>query len=88
MFSIKKESLISVPKLARLNLKLSITRDENKEKALLGLLNTQEFKNMKSVLVYCTKKKTCNQVANYLTQNGMPSKPYHAGMEDSQRNFV
>jgi hypothetical protein len=43
LFHIKKESLISVPKLARLNLKLSITRDDNKERALLGLLKTDEF---------------------------------------------
>jgi len=43
---------------------------------------------MKSILVYCTKKASCNHVANFLTQNGLQSKPYHAGKTDEERNYV
>jgi superfamily II DNA helicase RecQ len=71
-----------------LNLKLSITRDKEKERACLYLLKSENFCRMTSMIIYCTKKATCNKLANYLTQNGIKSMAYHAGKTDEERSYI
>jgi len=38
-----------------------------------------------SGIIYCTTRKSVNNIAALLTANGFQAKPYHAGLEDVQR---
>ena len=53
--------------LSRINLQMSITRDQEKQKALLQLLKTDSFKKLDSILIYATHKRTCDLLASVLT---------------------
>ena len=53
--------------LSRMNLQLSITRDHEKQKGLLSLLKSDSFKHLESVLIFATHKRTCEQLAAFLT---------------------
>jgi ATP-dependent DNA helicase Q4 len=82
-FTIKyPEHIITLPDLSRMNLQLSITRDTEKQKALLMLLRSESFKKLDSILIFATHKRTCDQMASVLTQNGMNAASYHAGKTD------
>lgn len=39
-------------------------------------------------IIYVTLQKTAERVAEYLTKSGMPAAPYHAGMENEERERV
>lgn len=82
------EHLITQPDLSRLNLQLSITRDNNKTKALMTLLKSDSFKDLKSILLFATQRRTADQISGYLNQNGIQSASYHAGKSDEQRNYI
>ena len=89
LFDIKyPEHLITQPNLSRLNLQLSITRDHNKTKALMTLLRSDSYKNIKSILLFATTRRTTDQIAGFLNQNGISSSSYHAGKSDEQRNYT
>jgi ATP-dependent DNA helicase Q4 len=53
--------------LSRINLQMSITRDHEKQKALLTLLKSDSFKKLDSILIYATHKRTCDLLASILT---------------------
>ena len=76
--------------LSRMNLSLCITRDEEgmKMSNLCKLIRSPEYKNCKSIIIYCTYKSTTDNVARYLTQNGIESKSYHAGKSDVDRQYI
>jgi superfamily II DNA/RNA helicase len=61
---------------------MSITRDQDKQKALLTLLKSDSFKKLDSILIYATHKRTCDLLASVLTQHGINSQSYHAGKTD------
>lgn len=42
----------------------------------------------KSGIIYCLSRKECEQLADFLTAEGIKAKPYHAGLEDDERNSV
>jgi hypothetical protein len=46
---------------------MSITRDQEKQKALLQLLKSDSFKKLDSILIYATHKRTCDLLASVLT---------------------
>jgi superfamily II DNA/RNA helicase len=71
-----------------MNLQLSITRDTEKQKSLLMLLRSESFKKLDSILIFATHKRTCDQLASVLTQNGMNAAAYHAGKTDQQRYAI
>jgi superfamily II DNA/RNA helicase len=50
-----------------MNLQLSITRDSEKQKALLMLLRSESFRKLDSILIFATHKRTCDQLASVLT---------------------
>ena len=74
--------LVTQPDLSRLNLQLSITRDDQKTKALMTLLRSDSFKGITSILVFATSRRTTEQIAQFLNQQGMTSAAYHAGKTD------
>uniref|UniRef100_W8BWT9 ATP-dependent DNA helicase Q4 n=1 Tax=Ceratitis capitata TaxID=7213 RepID=W8BWT9_CERCA len=48
------------------NLLLSVSKDENKDAALLGLLTSDRFSDCQSIIVYCTRRDECERIASYL----------------------
>lgn len=83
IFDIKyPQHIVTQTDLSRLNLQLSITRDSQKTVALLTLLRSSSFRYLTSILVFCTTRKTTDQIAQLLTQNGIQASSYHAGKTD------
>jgi len=88
LFDIKPEHLVTQLDLSRQNLQLSITRDEDKTRALMTLLKSDTFKAINSILVFATTRRTTEQIAAYLNQQGIVSAAYHAGKTDEQRTLI
>lgn len=89
IFDIKyPDHIVTQPDLSRLNLQLSITRDAEKTTALLQLLRSSSFKPLTSILIFATQRRTTDQIAQLLNQNGIRSASYHAGKTDDQRSNV
>jgi hypothetical protein len=49
---------VTQPDLSRLNLQLSITRDQEKTKALMTLLKSESYQKISSILLFATQRKT------------------------------
>ena len=54
----------------------------------MTLLKSDSYKNLTSILLFATQRRTTDQIANYLNQNGIQSASYHAGKSDEQRNYI
>lgn len=48
------------------NLILTISRDENRDKALIGLLRSERFESLQSIIIYCTRREECERIAGFL----------------------
>ncbi len=48
------------------NLVLSVSKDENRDLALIKLLKGQRFTKCDSIIVYCTRRDECIRVADYI----------------------
>jgi ATP-dependent DNA helicase Q4 len=89
IFDIKfPEHLITQTDLSRINLQLAITRDHEKTRALMNLLRSEAYRSIHSILLFATQRKTTEQVASYLSSNGIKSEAYHAGKSDEQRAYI
>jgi ATP-dependent DNA helicase RecQ len=74
--------------LSRINLQLSITRDEDKTRSLMTLLRSESYKSVNSILLFATQRRTTEQVAQFLSANGIKAEAYHAGKTDEQRAYT
>lgn len=76
--------------LSRMNLSLCITRDEHttKQDNVCKLIKSGEYKDCKSIIIYCTYKSTTEILSRHLTQQGIESKAYHAGRSDVERQYI
>ncbi|CAG7661319.1 unnamed protein product [Allacma fusca] len=45
------------------NLNLSVSRDTERDVALVRLLNGERFRNCDSIIIYCTRRDECNRIA-------------------------
>nr|AEV53961.1 RecQ-like protein [Stylonychia lemnae] len=89
IFDVKyPDHIVTEANLSRMNLSLSITRDQDKLKSLLALLASNSFKKLTSILIFATHKGTCERLASHLNQNGINSSAYHAGKTDQQRQMI
>ncbi|XP_017875083.1 ATP-dependent DNA helicase Q4 isoform X2 [Ceratina calcarata] len=84
------------------NLLLTVSKDENRDRALVNLLLSERFKECDSVIVYCTRREECVRIAGLLrtslqnTNNYENSKSklssiaeaYHAGLSAYRRKTV
>ncbi|XP_076248624.1 recQ4 helicase [Calliopsis andreniformis] len=84
------------------NLLLTVSKDENKDEALIKLLQSERFQECNSVIVYCTRREECVRIAGLLRvslQDGRRhDKPnsklssiaeaYHAGLSAYRRKTV
>lgn len=48
------------------NLVLTISQDENRDRALLALLRGERFMTLQSIIIYCTRRDECERVAGFL----------------------
>ncbi|KAL4462505.1 hypothetical protein ABPG72_009106 [Tetrahymena utriculariae] len=67
------------------NLRISISRDSDKNNALLNLIKSLPIKDTDSIVIYCKYKYQCENLAQFLTYNGIPSGAYHSGCEDKRK---
>ncbi|MCD4535143.1 DNA helicase RecQ [Nocardioides sp. cx-169] len=75
----------------RPNIEYRIVGKDNPRAQLLHLLRTEHAGD--SGIVYCLSRKSVEQTAQYLTAQGIPALPYHAGLDarvraDHQRRFL
>ncbi|KAL0112993.1 hypothetical protein PUN28_012317 [Cardiocondyla obscurior] len=83
------------------NLVLTVSKDENKDRALIALLRSERFRECDSVIVYCIRREECARVAGLLrttlqdSRNPEPNsriskiaEAYHAGMTAYRRKLV
>ncbi|XP_014486167.1 PREDICTED: ATP-dependent DNA helicase Q4 isoform X1 [Dinoponera quadriceps] len=84
------------------NLVLSVSKDGNRDQALIALLRSERFHGCCSVIVYCTRREECARIAGFLRTSLQdprnPEKPnvkvstiaeaYHAGMTAYRRKVV
>ncbi|KAH8296173.1 hypothetical protein KR054_002578 [Drosophila jambulina] len=48
------------------NLVLSVSKDENRDAALLLLLNSERFEPCQSIIIYCTRRDECERIAGFI----------------------
>ncbi|KAH8266125.1 hypothetical protein KR038_004713 [Drosophila bunnanda] len=48
------------------NLVLSVSKDENRDAALLLLLNSERFEACQSIIIYCTRRDECERIAGFI----------------------
>lgn len=85
------------------NLCLSVSQDENKDRALLELLKGPRFRDANAILIYCTRRDECERLAvlirtlhndtTHITANNRKrlswnAESYHAGMSSARRKQV
>lgn len=51
------------------NLVLSISKDKNRDNALINLLHGERFKNCNSIIVYCIRREECERIASFIRTN-------------------
>lgn len=57
------------------NLRLTVSKDFNRDNALVGLLMSERFADCKSVIVYCTRRDECERIASFLRLSFRDDKP-------------
>lgn len=86
------------------NLILTVSKDHDRDRALLALLLTERFSSCRSIIIYCTRREECNRLSKFLRTSlqysELPSnskkrkrvnvqvEPYHAGLTASRRKTI
>ncbi|KAG5321829.1 RECQ4 helicase, partial [Acromyrmex heyeri] len=84
------------------NLVLTVSKDENKDQALIALLKSERIRECHSVIIYCIRREECERIAGLLRillqDPRNPEKPntkistiaevYHAGIIPDRRKIV
>ncbi len=83
-FEINDEASINTG-FYRANLRLCLTPVPDLRRFEV-LLKRLQKRRAGATIVYVTLQKTAHAVANYLNQNGLEARPYHAGMEAADRS--
>ena len=68
----------------RPNIRLSVSAKQNGRRQLLDFLNRHIGD---SGIVYCLSRKKTEQITGFLSQHGFQALPYHAGMDQSDRDI-
>ncbi|XP_046823310.1 ATP-dependent DNA helicase Q4 [Vespa crabro] len=84
------------------NLFLTVSRDEQRDNALVKLLLSERFKECNSIIIYCTRREECMRIAGLLRVSLLDSQQitkanskishiaeaYHAGLSSYRRKIV
>jgi len=85
-FNIPEEHVV-ITGFYRDNLFLQVTPvDEDKKKELL--IERLQKEPEEPTIVYVTKQKTAEEISEYLVENNIQSSPYHAGMQNENREKI
>ncbi|ORX72595.1 ATP-dependent DNA helicase, partial [Anaeromyces robustus] len=87
MLNIPEENIIS-GNLVRNNIRLTISKDIDKESSLISLLRTPCFHNLNSIIIYCMKQNQCDSLASHLRAYGFQAESYHAGKDRIDREMT
>lgn len=70
------------------NVRVYISKEDNKLASLIKLLRSVQYKNIGSTIIFCNTKKNVDKVTSYLNQNGMSASSYHSGKSEVERQMV
>ncbi|XP_012058273.1 PREDICTED: ATP-dependent DNA helicase Q4 [Atta cephalotes] len=84
------------------NLVLTVSKDENKDQALIALLRSERIRECHSVIIYCIRREECERIAGLLrislqdprnseksnTKISAIAEVYHAGITPYRRKIV
>ena len=85
-FSIAKEDAVQTPFYRpNLGLRFTLCSDKDRDRTLLFRLQDAPAR---TTLVYVTLQKTAEVVADYLQQNDLPARAYHAGLKSEEREEI
>lgn len=85
-FSIAKEDAVQTPFFRpNLGLRFTLCSDKERDRTLLARLQDAPAQ---TTLVYVTLQKTSEVVADYLQQNDLPARAYHAGLKPEEREEI
>ena len=59
----------------RENLYMTVSADDDRDRALISLLGGERFKDLGSIIVYCTRRQQCERVAGLLRMSLPPWAP-------------
>ncbi|MEM7559333.1 MAG: helicase-related protein, partial [Planctomycetota bacterium] len=85
-FLIAKEDAVQTPFYRpNLGLRFTLCSDKERDRTLLSRLQDAPAQ---TTLVYVTLQKTAEVVADYLQQNDLPARAYHAGLKPEEREEI
>ena len=70
------------------NLKITISKDDNKFNALIKLIGNKSFKNIGSTIIFCNLKRNVDKVASFLNQKNIAASKYHSGLPFLDRQII
>jgi len=73
---------------SRRNLKLTVSREFQKKRALLSLLQSPRFKSLESIIIYVGLKRDADDIAQTLASRGQKAAAYHAGLSSEKRRYI
>lgn len=91
MLSICQETGIISSGCVRDNLLTNVTRvdeGENRDLLLFELLRSEPYRNLKSIIVYCTFQAQADKLAQYLHTRNIDAESYHAGKQNHERHRI
>lgn len=59
------------------NLVLTVSKDENRDRALIALLRSDRFVDLQSIIIYCTRRDECERIAGILRTCMQDNKKEH-----------
>ena len=74
--------------LLRKNLRLTVSRDKNRQLGVLDMLQKDPRFKSGSVIVYCSLRAQCEDVAKYLIGQSVSAAYYHAGRTPRDRQSI
>ncbi|KAI9029309.1 P-loop containing nucleoside triphosphate hydrolase protein [Hyaloraphidium curvatum] len=72
----------------RPNLRLSVSREDDRDVAIFNLLRSHPWKDMNSVIIYCMRRDQCDSLASYLRARNFQADSYHAGRTPDERHII
>ncbi|KAG6541292.1 hypothetical protein Mapa_017345 [Marchantia paleacea] len=72
----------------RENLVLTVSQESNRLRALLAMLQERPYSEARSIIIYCTFQVEADNISDFLQQNGIQAKSYHAKKTSQERSRI